>query len=40
MTPTVHRRAKKKEYEVAEKRSLWNAYQDLRAGRISRREFL
>src|SRR5215216_1397956 len=40
MTPTVHRRAKKKEHDVAEKRRLWNAYQDLHAGRISRRSFL
>jgi peptide/nickel transport system substrate-binding protein len=30
----------KKEHDVAEKHRLWNAYQDLRAGRISRRGFL
>jgi peptide/nickel transport system substrate-binding protein len=29
-----------KEHHVAEKRRLWNAYQELRAGRISRRDFL
>src|SRR4051794_30910855 len=30
----------KKENDVAETRRLWTAYQDLRAGRISRRGFL
>src|SRR5215204_7808147 len=39
-SPETHRRAKEKEHDVAEKRRLWNAYQDLHAGRLSRRGFL
>ena len=36
----IAERRSEKEHDVAEKRRLWNAYQDLRAGRISRRDFL